>query len=979
MEIQTFLPKYPTRQIGDNEFNEIYDLYNGENFNDVIFKKKEFYDLKLDSQPESKLPEKGALLKPQKIISRFLSSYTLYDELLLFHYPGTGKTCSAIGTIENILEEQKSQGERTIKKALILVNNKELLRKFTSEIIFVCTKGQYIPEIKDEEDGSDLRELQFRRGKKLVRQFYSLYTHQTFHDQVLSILPWDMVIKRYSNSVIVFDEVHNITNARVYDTYWKFLHEIQNRKILLLTGTPMKNDAYEIANVMNLILPMELQLPLEQKFDEAFFNKDFLINEENEQILIDIFKGRISYLKSQTSIKSEYIGENIPPINFFTLYPDIMSEFQYKHYKVAFKSDSGFYNKAQEASLFIYPNGSYGSAGFNTYIKRGGKRKYSAPFLNEFRNLSVLEKLEQIKQYSSKYSNVISFIINNPNQNCFVFSESITGSGAMILGLCLELFGYKRVVKGNQRRDLNYKYYSILSDEVGTDIKSVISSFNRASNNQGEFIQVLIGGQKVSEGFTFRNIQQIHIVTPHWNYSVIDQAIARGIRAFSHRNLPENTIVRIFLHVSIEISEESLNWEQFIDLRMYKTNQDKDIKIKQMEYLIKISSFDCALTYDRNVVLNGEDKSRNCEYRDCLYRCKGVSYPYTLPENELDKSTYQLYFDFDDHLDIIKLLQFIFRKQFFITLWELIDYFNNKYTQFQIFNVLDNLIQTSQVFFNKYGFISYLHEYNNIYYLSNNSISNNYLTQYYAEYPVLKAYSSMSEIIEQKQSSGITDIQESIDEISKLPFENQKQQIVLLSPFVQEAFIENSVLASELGKGSELILWVLDYYGDFIMENKDDDLNIYSTFLVNEYNIIRVFNKQTHKWSTKNKRELKHLFEISVDIPIYGIYKGKKKNFSIVDLRMIPSEKRKHEKEKRGKACSSYIKDDLVNFCVHFNIPIREAFSLEKAKRELKKVNIKLNDEKLYLQYGYWYSKTKKFLCNTLETWMKTNNLIQKL
>mgnify|MGYP000014339514 CR=1 FL=1 len=39
-----------------------------------------------------------------------------------------------------------------------------------------------------------------------------------------------------------------------------------------------------------------------------------------------------------------------------------------------------------------------------------------------------------------------------------------------------------------------------------------------------------------SEGITLKNIRNIHIVTPSWNFSEIDQAIARGYRLFSHND-----------------------------------------------------------------------------------------------------------------------------------------------------------------------------------------------------------------------------------------------------------------------------------------------------------------------------------------------------------------------------------------------------------------------------------------------------------
>jgi hypothetical protein len=78
-----FLPKYPN--IHEME-TDIFNPYRND-FYDVIYRKKEFYDEKL-SKIENVPSSPGDLMKHQKIISRFFSSRTMYDQLLLFHEMG---------------------------------------------------------------------------------------------------------------------------------------------------------------------------------------------------------------------------------------------------------------------------------------------------------------------------------------------------------------------------------------------------------------------------------------------------------------------------------------------------------------------------------------------------------------------------------------------------------------------------------------------------------------------------------------------------------------------------------------------------------------------------------------------------------------------------------------------------------------------------------------------------------------------------
>ena len=115
MDLYNFLPKYPN--IENNEL----DPYNGENFNQVIYNKKEFRELKLSKFENI---QQGQLLKHQKIISRFISSYTPYDGILLFHYMGTGKTCSAISVAENS------------DKKIMVILSASLVNNFKEKLLF---------------------------------------------------------------------------------------------------------------------------------------------------------------------------------------------------------------------------------------------------------------------------------------------------------------------------------------------------------------------------------------------------------------------------------------------------------------------------------------------------------------------------------------------------------------------------------------------------------------------------------------------------------------------------------------------------------------------------------------------------------------------------------------------------------------------------------------------------------------------------
>jgi superfamily II DNA or RNA helicase len=123
MNIEDFLPKYPN--VNKTEYGVLnpYD----EDFYEAIYRKKEFYENKL--QTVEKFPrEMGMLTKHQKTIARYFSGHTPYDRLLLVHAMGSGKTCSAIGAIEQIKSENGS-----LKGAIIIAKGKQILDNFVNE------------------------------------------------------------------------------------------------------------------------------------------------------------------------------------------------------------------------------------------------------------------------------------------------------------------------------------------------------------------------------------------------------------------------------------------------------------------------------------------------------------------------------------------------------------------------------------------------------------------------------------------------------------------------------------------------------------------------------------------------------------------------------------------------------------------------------------------------------------------------------
>ena len=155
MEIENFFPKYPNIfKFEDPRLNP----YQGQSFSGSIVTKKEFESLKLPRFEALVRRGTGEQYSHQKIIARFMSSVTPYNELLLFHEMGTGKTCTAIAAIEKLRYEKNSH----INGAIVCAKGAGLLNNFTQELLFSCTDGRYIPDNYDKL--SDLERIQIGRA-----------------------------------------------------------------------------------------------------------------------------------------------------------------------------------------------------------------------------------------------------------------------------------------------------------------------------------------------------------------------------------------------------------------------------------------------------------------------------------------------------------------------------------------------------------------------------------------------------------------------------------------------------------------------------------------------------------------------------------------------------------------------------------------------------------------------------------------------
>ena len=278
-------------------------------------------------------------------------------------------------------------------------------------------------------------------------------------------------------------------------------------------------------------------------------------------------------------------------------------------------------------------------------------------------------------------------------------------SGIILFSLLLKLYGYARLTKHSNKIELtDRKRYILLTGNSGKkEIKGLINELNKPSNKNGQKIRIVLGSNIVSEGFTFKNVQTVVIQTPHWNYSKLTQAIARSYRAGSHKDLEDDKDLKVQIYQQAAIPSGGI--KDSIDCKMYKYSEDKDMEIKKMERVVKESAFDCALNYDRNISVSSQDKSRECDYTDCRYKCDEILSDKTgrpLDPKQIDNNTFNLFYSKKEVKNTEKEIIDLFRTEFKLKYGDIKNKIKNK-NDFVLLKALENLINNNLEIYSKYG------------------------------------------------------------------------------------------------------------------------------------------------------------------------------------------------------------------------------------------------------------------------------------
>ncbi len=662
----------------------------------------------------------------QKFMGQLLGPNTNFNNTLIFHGLGSGKSCTSIVIAEALKNATNERVIFTVPAPLVdqyyeeisgemrngkffscpsfcLVknggkterdfyvshqNNAMLLAKMRSlrkeeEKLTAIEENETSTEktFRDQQNKVNIERKKYNDYQKklrdTIRRTFDIVSHQTFIQSIYRTdkktgnmtrgdrLKEDSALFN-KNGLLIIDEIQRLVSAdgtfykKLYNCIKYYFHP--ELKLAIMSATPVYDNPYELALTVNLLRP-RVSFPLSAvEFYKNFigFRGDddkcvqitdsptgFLSENScviNKDLLSYICSGYISYFKGG--------NPNAYPYKRIITMEHAFSQNHKSEYIEALKSDvskdKNFENgqnqtNAYENLLLGNVNTDAEEIATGMYVttqqycnialpkhsneinkNTEDKKKSLALFKDKLKSqnfASVSETLEYVKQFSTKFSNIIELSLNSPGP-VFIFSNWLT-YGVEPLSIILEACGFGKF--GSDKSDkLKYFIWSSetkTKDKDGTLINRARNTFNSLQNADGSLLKIILGTRSVMEGVSFKNVKQVHVTDPWWNESRIEQILARASRYCSHSNLPtEEQYVDIYRHYSVLPSEgsdaevaamlkevkgspdfwdlDSLSIEQ----RMLTTSLKKNSINKDLEIILKNCSIDAEINKNGNLI-----------------------------------------------------------------------------------------------------------------------------------------------------------------------------------------------------------------------------------------------------------------------------------------------------------------------------------------------------------------------------------------
>ncbi len=619
----------------DNENNNLKEIYL--NKNNTNFP-SDLYNILKDLYNKNKDIIKQSLFEYQRYIYNYLVN-TDARGILLYHSVGSGKTLTSISIAEEF---------RNLGKDIIIISSKSLQANYKKEI------EKYNRMINNNITDEELEELS-KQYKYVTSNSKNMIS--SLDDKLTNILSNYKDNKiNLEDKLIIIDEAHNLFNSivngsKIANEFYDLIMNTKKIKLIFLTGTPIINNPFEISVALNMlygkikvidnisnkknkdyltILP-EYYTDFQKYFIDQ--SKNTIKNEAKFQNRIfglisyygDMYTDSIQTIKNEIKITKS--KENYPdrlPIKIEVIEMSLIQNVEYSKARDIEKKENTKFGSSKFGSSIVKEKNTVSTS------YRIKSRQLSNIYISDIQELT----LYNFEKYSPKIVKIFNNIKNNhKNQISLVYSNFLD-SGLLAFVKYLEFNNYINY----ESNDNKLKYAIFSGQQTAEEREKIVKLINSPDNKNGEKIAILLISKSGAEGLDLKNIRSVHIMEPYWNYSLIEQIIARAVRYKSHDLLDKkDQNVQTYIYLSDynkqylkkekeKIKENLKSKGKKIDNSLEFTTDINIFKnaIKNQE-LIQIFLKSIASTSIECMFLN--KKNINYECFSCLNNNKHLYYP----------------------------------------------------------------------------------------------------------------------------------------------------------------------------------------------------------------------------------------------------------------------------------------------------------------------------------------------------------------
>lgn len=558
-----------------------------------------------------KYDEKQFLQYHQFLVNQYFINFPYNRGLLIQHPPGSGKTILSASLAIHFAE----QGRK-----IIILAPKSLQDNFKQEVEQYMAAGR-------KEDNVNVDDFTYvsLNANNILDQMGRIGESDVNRKFEKSLGDLGDIIRRdnkLNDSLLIIDEVHNLSNGITNGSknavgLYDLIMSAKNLKLLLLTGTPIINDAFELGILFNMVkghiydgkIRTTLFPEIRNEFDDYFVDYQKMAIKN-----VDMFVNRVYALSTYYGSFYEISGESVVKRKW---YPDElkliveyvpMSGEQFSRYEsardreqeetairykpianVRFEKRSGsstYRIATRQISNYVIPMYALGEV----HEKKARKK-----FIDKITD----QDLKNLDKFSPKFKKIIDNIHKCPGI-AVVHSDFVSGEGINLLGRVLDQLGYQEwspksaggiwfsevgpgssngiyadmniesdVESSNTIGEITFyggkaKRYAILTGNVDPEDRTrVLKYVNNKLNKNGDLVKILLISSAGSEGISIFNARSIHLMSPPWNYARVNQIKARVIRFKSHEDLPPNQRnVKPYIYLSDYPDGYREDWKQ---------------------------------------------------------------------------------------------------------------------------------------------------------------------------------------------------------------------------------------------------------------------------------------------------------------------------------------------------------------------------------------------------------------------------------